>query len=107
MTKAMCRTEIICAKIRRAPLCAELSIMHSTESFNLLISKHHLEPNGYSVNQYTRQWEQLRSFALPKIHFLLSALIVRRSKLLIVGSSWPILLGFGNDEVLPSSPVDW
>ena len=107
MTKAMCRTEITCAKIQRAPLCAELSIMHSTESFNLLISKHHLEPNGYSVNQYTRQWEQLRSFALPKIHFLLSALIVRRSKLLIVGSSWPILPGFGNDEVLPSSPVDW
>jgi len=59
------------------------------------------------VNQYTRQWEQLRSYALPKIHFLLSALIVRRSKLLIVGSSWPILPGFGNDEVLPSSPVDW
>lgn len=80
--------------------------MHSTESFNLLISKHHLERNGYSVD-HTRQWEQLRSFALPKIHFLLSALIVRRSKLLIVGSSWTILPDFGNDEVLPSSPVDW
>jgi hypothetical protein len=49
----------------------------------------------------------VRPFAPPKIHLLLSALIVRRSKLLIVGSSWPILPGFGNDEVLPSSPVDW
>jgi hypothetical protein len=70
----------------------------------MLISKHHL---GLIESSEPFARDSNPSYALQKFHFLLSALIVRRAKVLIVGSSYTFLPVFGKDMVLPSCPADW